>query len=47
MVLGGEEGFECDICVDVANLGQMSEFKHLGCVLDESDSDVADCHGRL
>ena len=30
MVLGGEEGLECEICVDGARLEQVSEFKYLG-----------------
>ena len=35
MVLGGEEGLECEVCVDRIQLEHVSEFKYLGCVLDE------------
>ena len=35
MVLGGEELLECEIRVDGARSEQVSEFKYLGCVLDE------------
>ena len=31
MVLGEEEKLECEICVDGAQLEQMSVFKYLGC----------------
>ena len=34
MVLGGEEGLECEVCVDRICLEHVSEFKYLGCVLD-------------
>ena len=36
MVLGGEKGLECEVCVDRIRLEHVSEFKYLGCVLDES-----------
>ena len=36
MVLGGEEGLECEVCVDGISLEHVSEFKYLGFVLDES-----------
>ena len=29
MVLGREEGFECEVCVDGIHLGHVSEFKYL------------------
>ena len=32
MVLGGEEGLECEVCVDGIRLEHVSEFKYLGCV---------------
>ena len=35
MVLGGEEGLGCEVCVDGIRLEHVSEFKYLGCVLDE------------
>ena len=36
MVLGGEEGLECEVCVDGIRLEHVSELKYLKCVLDES-----------
>ena len=41
MVLGGEERLGCEVCVDVIRLEHVSEFKYLGCVLDESGADEA------
>ena len=43
MVLGGEEGLECEVCVDEMRLEHSSEFKYLGYVLDESGTDEAEC----
>ena len=37
MVLNGEEGFEYEIHVDGILLEHVSEFKYLGCVLDEAE----------
>ena len=31
MVLNGEEGFECEVCVDEIRLEHVSKFKYLGC----------------
>ena len=31
MVLGGEEGLECEVCIDGIRLERVSEFKYLGC----------------
>ena len=31
MLLDGEEGLECEVCVDRICLEHVSEFKHLGC----------------
>ena len=39
MVLNGEEGIECEVLV--------SEFNYLGCVLDESDTDGAECSRKV
>ena len=39
MGLSGEEGLECEVCVDVMRLEHVSEFKYLGCVLDKSSGD--------
>ena len=38
MALGGKEVLECEVCVDGIPLEKFSEFKYLGCVLDESNS---------
>ena len=40
MVLKGEEGLECEVRVDAIRLEDVSEFKYLGCCLDES---AAEC----
>ena len=40
MVLDRERGLECEIHVDGALLERVSEFKYLGCVLDESGTDI-------
>ena len=42
MVLNGEEGIECEVQVDEIRLEPVSEFKYLGCVLDESSTDRAE-----
>ena len=39
MVLNGEEGLECEVHVDGIRLEHVSEFKYLGCVLDESGTE--------
>ena len=39
MVMNGEEGLECEVHVDGVRLEHVSEFKYLGCVLDESGRD--------
>ena len=36
MVLNREEGLMCEVHVDGIHLEHVSEFKYLGCVLDES-----------
>ena len=41
MVLGGKEVLENKICMDGRQLEQVSEFKYLKCILDESGRDVA------
>ena len=35
MILNGEEGLGCEVYVDGIRLEHVSEFKYLGCVLDE------------
>ena len=41
MLLDVEEGLECEICADRIRLEHVSEFKYLGCVLEESDTNEA------
>ena len=43
MVLGGEEGLDCEILVEDKRLEQMSKFKYLEYVLDESGTYFAEC----
>ena len=43
IVSGGEEGLECEICVDRIHLEHVSEFKYLVCVLDESGTNETEC----
>ena len=43
IVLGGEEGLECEACIDGIRLDHVSEFKYFGCVLDELGTDEAEC----
>ena len=47
MVLGWEEGLECEIRVDGTRLEQASESKYLGCFLDKSDTDVLECRRKV
>ena len=47
MMLGGEKGLECEVCVDGIRLEHVSEFKYLGCVLDESGTDEAECSRKV
>ena len=42
MVLNGEDGLECEVHVDGIRLERVSEFKYLGCVLDESGTNGAE-----
>ena len=43
MLLGGEEGLEYEAYANRIRLEHVSEFKYLGCVLDESGTDKAEC----
>ena len=43
MVLNGEEGLECEVYVDGTRLEHVSEFKYLGCLLDKSGTEGAEC----
>ena len=47
MVLGGEEGLECEVCVNGIYLEHVLEFKYLGCVLDESGTDETECSRKV
>ena len=42
IVLGGEEGLECKVCVDGIRLEHASQLKCLECVLDKSGTDEAE-----
>ena len=43
IVLYGEERLECEISVDETRFEQVSELKYFGYVLDERNTDVAEC----
>ena len=47
MVLGGEEGLGCEVCIDGIRLEYVSKFKYLGCVLEESGIDEAECSRKV
>ena len=47
MVLNGEDGLECKVHVDGIHLEHVSEFKYLGCVLDESGTDWTECNSKV
>ena len=47
MVLGGEERLECKVCIDGIRLEHVSEFKYLGCVLDEPGADESECSRKV
>ena len=47
MVLNEEEGLECEVHVDGIHLEHVSEFKYLGCVLDESGTDGLECNRKV
>ena len=46
-MLGGEEGLECEVCVDGIRLEHVSEFIYLGCILDESGTYEAECSRKV
>ena len=41
VVLGGEKGLECEICVSSIHLEHVLEFKYFGCFVEESGTDEA------
>ena len=47
MVVGGKEGLECEVCVDGMQLEHVSEFKYLGCVLDETSTNESKCRRKV
>ena len=47
MVLNGEEGLEFEIYVDGIRLQHVSEFKYLGCILDESGTYRTECRRKV
>ena len=47
LILNREDGLECKVYVDKTRLEQVSEFKYLGYVLDESGTDVAECSRKV
>ena len=47
MVLNAEERLECEAHVDGICLEHVSEFKYLGFVLDDSDTDGAECSRKV
>ena len=46
MGMNGKEGLECEIRADEMRLEHLSEFKYLGCVLDESGTYEAECRSK-
>ena len=47
MGLGEEEGLECENRADEMRLEQVSEFKYLVCVLNESSVNDVECRRKL
>ena len=41
------EGLECEAHVDGICLDHVSEYKYLGCVLDKSGTDGAECSRKV
>ena len=38
---------ECEVCVDEIRFEHVSEFKYLGCVLDELSTDKEECRRKV
>ena len=38
---------ECEVCIGWIHLEHVSEFKYLECILDESDTDEAECSRKV
>ena len=47
MVLNGEERLESEVHTDRIRFEHASEFKYLGCILDESGTDRAECNRKM
>ena len=47
VMVNGEEGLECEVLVDRVRLEHVSEFKYLGCVLDEAGTEGAKCGRKV
>ena len=47
IVLNGDEGLDCEVHVDGICLEHVSEFIYLGCVLDKSGTDEAECSRKV
>ena len=44
--MNGEKGLGCEVYIDGVRLEHVSEFKYLGCVLDQSGTDGAECRRK-
>ena len=47
MVLGEEDGLECEVLMNGMQLEHMLELKYLGCVLDKSGTDEAESFKKV
>ena len=47
MVLNGKMGVDCEALVDGTWFGDVSRFIYLGCVLDQSCADEAECRRKM
>ena len=47
IVLAGKEGLQCEVCVEGISLEHVSEFKYLGCILDKSGTNEAECSRKV
>ena len=47
MVMNGQEGLECEFHLDGVRLENVSKFKHLGCILDKSGIEWAECSRKV
>ena len=47
VVLNEGEGLECEVHIDGICLEHVSELKYLGCILDKSGTDGAECSRKV